>query len=120
MTAAIIVAVGAAVAFLAPLVFDHLTPIERALLMIAVLAIEPLVNRRQNLRTGQDGAHALHRGRMGTVTHSCHPTGRVTVDGTSWTARCIDDRGLEPGECVYIHHGDGLTLLVSREEARPK
>jgi membrane protein implicated in regulation of membrane protease activity len=53
------------------------------------------------------------------VTHSCNPTGRVTLDGTSWTARCIDDRGLEPGECVYIHNGDGLTLLVSRAEPGP-
>lgn len=89
-----------------------------AVLTLAVLAMEPWIRDRHGRRKGRSGDHALHYGRMGIVTETCAPTGRVRVDGTLWAAKSLDAQAPQPGECVYIHDGEGLVLHVSREEPR--
>ena len=84
---------------------------------LALLVAEPLLVQRYSSRR-KNSAHVLHQGRMAIVTQSCSPIGRVNLDGTSWAAKALDDRPLEPGECVYVHDGEGQLLHVSRQEPR--
>ena len=83
--------------------------------VLIMLLAEPMLHDKFMGRTGSS-SHAMHHGRMAIVTQSCEPIGRVNLDGTPWAAKSLDDRPLQPGECVYVHDGDGLLLHVSRQE----
>lgn len=47
-------------------------------------------------------------GQAALVTSATH----VRIAGERWQARRLDDRPLQPGEHVIIHHVDGLVLVV--------
>jgi membrane protein implicated in regulation of membrane protease activity len=116
--AGLILLLGGAAAGLASLIVPQLSRAQSTILVLVVLSIEPWLLARDKRRSGQDSAHDLHRGRMGIVTLTCAPTGRVTVDGASWAARSVDEDVLQPGECVFIHGGQSLLLHVSRREPK--
>jgi membrane protein implicated in regulation of membrane protease activity len=109
---------GAVAILLLPRIFGQLSKTELAILMALFLVAEPWFHERGGPRPNKHGAHTLLRGRMGIVTATFCPQGRVTVDGTSWAARSLDARPLEPGEAVHVHDAEGFLLLVSREEPK--
>ena len=114
-----VVLLGGLFAGLLSLVHARVSDTVFSFLLLAVIALEPWLHERYTQRSGRASPHVLHRGRMGIVTVPCEPTGRATVDGTSWVARSLNQEPLAAGECVYIHDGQGLVLLVSRSEPQP-
>ena len=110
---AIVIAIGFAVAW----VRSHAESSWFTWLALTMLIVEPFVEQRYSGRR-RNSAHQLHHGRMAIVTRSCSPIGRVNLDGTSWAAKALDDQPIEPGECVYVHDGEGQLLHVSRQEPR--
>ena len=117
-TAAAILSGAVVMAAVLSLAYAHLNKTALTLLTLAVLAMEPWLHERHTQRRGQGSSHALHRGRMGVVTAACAPDGRISLDGTTWAARSLDHRPLEPGECVYVHGGQGLLVHVSRDKPK--
>jgi membrane protein implicated in regulation of membrane protease activity len=58
------------------------------------------------------GAEAMI-GKAAVVVESCHPAGRVRVDGELWEATCA--AGADPGDTVRITAVEKLTLTVVPE-----
>jgi membrane protein implicated in regulation of membrane protease activity len=83
---------------------------------LAIAALGTALRERAARRKWRTVAHALYRGRTAVVETGSGPTGRVRLDGTSWTAKSMDGQALQAGEQVYVHDGEGVVLYVSHQE----
>jgi membrane-bound serine protease (ClpP class) len=65
-------------------------------------------------RRARVGAEALV-GVQARVVTRCAPSGRVSIAGEIWNARC--EQGADVGETVRVRDVQGLTLVVERVQA---
>lgn len=85
---------------------------------IALVITRPLYKKIQKRGTAPTNADRAV-GSEGVVTEkidNLHATGRVSVLGTSWSARNEDPDGIIPaGETVLVQRIEGVKLIVTRK-----
>ena len=113
-------ALGAFFAFLSALLGAAL-PLQIVIFILisvlSLLLVRPLSLKYLNSRVSKTNIDALI-GRQVLVTKDIdnkHEQGTVSMDGTTWNARCTsDDERIAKGEMVFIHRIEGNKVYVSK------